>query len=72
MNRFSSVKDWNDQSVMGAVTAVLNERNLKLPQIAMPLRLMVFGRAQTPNLGPTLAVAGKKRVLERLREHLAA
>jgi len=72
MNRFSSIDDWNDHSVMGAVNAVLNERKLKLPQIAMPLRLMVFGRAQTPNLGPTLAVAGKKRVLERLREHLGA
>jgi hypothetical protein len=33
---------------------------------------MVFGRAQTPNIGPVLALAGKKRVLERLREHLDA
>lgn len=72
MNRFSLIDDWNDQSVMGAVNTVLNERKLKLPQIATPLRLIVFGRAQTPNLGPTFAVAGKKRVLERLREHLAA
>jgi glutamyl-tRNA synthetase len=72
MNRFSSIDDWSDQSVMGAVNAVLKERSLKLPQLAMPLRLIVFGRSQTPNLGPTLAVAGKKRVLERLREHLAA
>jgi hypothetical protein len=38
----------------------------------MPLRLVVFGRAQTPNLGPTLAVAGRKRVLERLREQFPA
>jgi glutamyl-tRNA synthetase len=71
-DRFSSIGDWSEESVMAAVNAVLNERKLKLPKIAMPLRLIVFGRAQTPNLGPTLAVAGKKRVLERLREHLAA
>ena len=70
--KFSSIGDWNEQSVMAAVQAILEERKLKLPRIAMPLRLIVFGRAQTPNLGPTLAVAGRKRVLERLREHLAA
>jgi glutamyl-tRNA synthetase len=70
--KFSSIGDWNEQSVMAAVQALLEERKLKLPRIAMPLRLIVFGRGQTPNLGPTLAVAGRKRVLERLREHLAA
>ena len=70
--KFSSIDDWSEESVMGAVNAVLKEHGLKLPKIAMPLRLIVFGRAQTPNLGPTLAVAGKVRVLGRLREHLAA
>ena len=66
--RFASIDDWNDQSVMGAVSAVLNERKLKLPEIAKPLRLIILGRPQSPNLGPTLAVLRKKRVLERLKK----
>jgi glutamyl-tRNA synthetase len=66
--RFSAIADWNDGSVMAAVNGVLEDSKLKLPQIARPLRLIVFGLAQTPNLGPTLAVAGKKRVLDRLRQ----
>jgi len=68
-NRFSTIDDksWNEQSVMGAVSAVLNDRKLKLPEIAKPLRLIVLGQAQSPNLGPTLAVLGKKRVLDRLK-----
>jgi glutamyl-tRNA synthetase len=70
--RFASLDDWSEASVMEALNAVLKERSLKLPQIAMPLRLIVFGRTQTPNIGPTLAVAGKKRVLERLRKHVGA
>jgi glutamyl-tRNA synthetase len=70
--RFASIGDWNEAAIMAAVNAVLKERKLKLPQIAMPLRLIVFGRPQTPNIGPTLAVAGKKRVLETLRRHLGA
>jgi glutamyl-tRNA synthetase len=69
---FSAIKDWNEQSVMEAVHAAMDKHKLKLPKIAMPLRVIVFGRTQTPNLGPVLALAGKKRVLERLQEHLAA
>ncbi|HXZ53973.1 MAG TPA: glutamate--tRNA ligase [Burkholderiales bacterium] len=72
MSRFSAIDAWNDQSIMDAVNAVLRERKLKLPQVAMPLRLIVFGRTQTPNIGPTLAVAGKKRVTEKLRKHVGA
>jgi glutamyl-tRNA synthetase len=68
--RLASIGDWNEASIMGAVNAVLKERKLKLPQIAMPLRLIVFGRPQTPNIGPTLAVAGKERVLAKLRKHV--
>jgi glutamyl-tRNA synthetase len=70
--RFASLDDWSEASVMEALNAVLKERSLKLPQLAMPLRLIVFGRAQTPNIGPTLAVAGRKRVLGRLRKHFPA
>ena len=70
--RFAGIEDWNEASVMGALNLVLKEHSLKLPQLAMPLRLIVFGRAQTPNIGPTLAVAGKKRVLEALRKRARA
>ena len=69
---FSAIRDWNADSVMAAIRAVMEKHKLKLPEIAMPLRVIVFGRTQTPNLGPVLALAGKNRVLERLQEHLAA
>ena len=72
MDRFSSIELWNDQSIMDAVNAVLAARKLKLPQIAMPLRLMVFGKKQTPNIGPSLAAQEKVKVLERLRKYVGA
>jgi len=71
-SEFSALGDWNADSIMGAIHAVMDRHKLKLPKIAMPLRLIVFGRAQTPNLGPVLALAGKKHVLERLQAYLAA
>jgi len=69
---FAALADWRAEAIMGAIQAVIAQHKLKLPKLAMPLRMIVFGRAQTPNLGPVLALAGKKRVLERLQEHLAA
>jgi len=70
--QFSKIEDWRNESVMSAVQSVIDSYKLKLPKIAMPLRVIVFGRTQTPNLGSVLAVAGKKRVLERLQEHFGA
>ena len=70
--KFSAIEDWNEKSVMDSVHAVMDKYKLKLPKIAMPLRLVVFGITQTPNLGPALEHAGKKRVIRRLREHLPA
>jgi glutamyl-tRNA synthetase len=70
--KFSGIEEWNEKSVMDSVHAVMDKYKLKLPKIAMPLRLLVFGVTQTPNLGPSLEHAGKKRVLQRLREHLPA
>src|SRR5438046_796218 len=69
---FSAVGDWRAEAIMSAIQAVIDKHKLKLPKLAMPLRMIVFGRTQTPNLGPMLAVAGRKRVLERLQAHLSA
>jgi len=68
----AALGDWRVETVMGAIQIVLDKHKLKLPKIAMPLRTIVFGRAQTPNLGPVLVLAGKQRVVERLQAHLAA
>jgi glutamyl-tRNA synthetase len=71
--KFSESADWNADSVMASIHAVMDKHKLKLPKLAMPLRVIVFGRAQTPNLGPMLAIAGKERVIERLHQaHLPA
>jgi len=69
---FAAVGDWRAEAIMSAIQVVIDKHKLKLPKLAMPLRMIVFGRAQTPNLGPVLALAGRKRVLERLQAHLSA
>ena len=65
-----TLPDWSAESVQAAIQAVLKRNKLKMPVLAMPVRVIVFGLAQTPSLGPVLALAGRERVLGRLRHYL--
>ncbi len=67
--RFGAIETWTEQGIQAAFEAVLKEHGLKMPKLAMPLRAVVFGTTQTPSLFPTLALAGKVRVLDRLRRY---
>jgi glutamyl-tRNA synthetase len=58
--------DWTAQPINAAVQEVLKKHSLKMPALAIPVRLVVFGVTQTPSLADALAVAGRERVLERL------
>jgi len=40
---------------------------LKMPQLAVPVRVIVCGRAQTPSLDAALEHFDRKKVLERLQ-----
>lgn len=70
ISRFAAIDDWRAETITAALQALLAEYQLKLPKLAVPLRVIVFGRTQTPNLSQVLALAGKQRVIERLQEHL--
>jgi glutamyl-tRNA synthetase len=38
-----------------------------MPQLAMPVRVLVMGTAQTPSLDAVLSLSLRDKVLERLR-----
>ncbi len=67
--RFATVDPWEEPGIQSAFEGALKAHGLKMPKLAMPLRAVVFGTTQTPSLFPTLALAGKERVLERLRRY---
>jgi glutamyl-tRNA synthetase len=67
--RFATVDPWNETGIQSAFEGALKAHGLKMPKLAMPLRAVVFGTTQTPSLFPTLALAGKSRVLERLHRY---
>jgi len=45
---------------------LLGELGLKMPQLAIPLRVAVVGTTQTPAIDAVLDILGKDKVLGRL------
>ena len=64
--------EWSRASINEAVKAVVAEHKLKMPKLAMPLRVMVTGTAQTPSIDATLALIGREQVLARMAKQLQA
>jgi glutamyl-tRNA synthetase len=57
---------WDAAGISGAIKGVVASSGLKMPQIAVPLRLKVFGKTQTPSIDATLAAMKRDAVLQRL------
>ncbi|HEY6512030.1 MAG TPA: glutamate--tRNA ligase [Burkholderiaceae bacterium] len=57
---------WDKAGIAQAIKETLAEHKLKMPQLAIPLRVAVCGRAQTPSIDAVLALFDRATVLERL------
>ena len=64
--------EWTREKINAALKAVVADHKLKLPKIAMPLRVMVTGEAQTPSIDATLELVGREQVLSRIARQLQA
>ncbi|MCG1039104.1 MULTISPECIES: glutamate--tRNA ligase [Burkholderiaceae] len=63
--------DWTKEAIGTALKAVLAAHKLKMPQLAMPVRLLVAGTTHTPSIDAVLYLFGRETVLERLRAVLS-
>jgi glutamyl-tRNA synthetase len=64
---FAALPSWDKASIAGALKSVLAAQGLKMPQLAMPVRVLVAGRAQTPSVDAMLALFEREKVIQRLR-----
>ncbi len=62
--------EWNRAALSQAIKDTMAEHGLKMPQVAIPLRVAVLGVPQTPAIDAVLEVLGRGRVLERLDRRL--
>ena len=58
---------WDKASITAAIKEVLAAQSLKMPALAMPVRVLVMGTAQTPSLDAVLALFSREEILKRLQ-----
>jgi len=61
-----ALPEWRREAISAAFKATLAQHKLKMPQLAMPVRLLVAGQTQTPAIDAVLELFGRETVLERL------
>ena len=62
---------WQAAELGQAVKQTAAEQGLKMPQVAIPLRVALLGLPQSPAIDAVLEVMGRERVAERLSRILA-
>jgi len=58
---------WDKAAIAQALKDTLAEHKLKMPQLAIPLRVLLCGRTQTPSVDAVVALFDRATVLERLQ-----
>ena len=59
--------EWNKAGIAAAIKQVLAQSGLKMPQLAMPVRVLVMGTPQTPSLDAILELIRREDVVARLK-----
>ena len=58
--------EWNRAALSAMLKEVLAAHKLKMPQLAMPLRLLLTGQLQTPSIDAVVELFGREVVMARL------
>jgi len=61
--------DWQAEAIHHAINDVVAEFQLKFPKVAMPLRVLLTGIAQSPSIDQVMALLGRDEVLARMSEN---
>ena len=66
----ASTIEWSKEAIAGLIKQVLADHKMKMPLLAMPLRLLVTGQLQTPAVDVVLALFGRNVVLDRINHYV--
>ncbi|MDH4216687.1 MAG: glutamate--tRNA ligase [Gallionella sp.] len=67
--RFADVA-WEAPALSALIKEQLAKHGLKMPKLAMPLRVMLVGQTHTPSVDAVLALFPREKVLARMKQHL--
>ncbi len=63
--------EWTTEAIHHLIEQAVVSNGLKFPKVAMPLRVLLTGGAQSPSIDAVMALLGKDECLKRLSEYLA-
>ena len=69
VQRLSGV-EWEVTAIAAVIKELITQHGLKMPKLAMPLRVMLVGQTQTPSVDGLLVIFPRELVLARLRKYL--
>jgi glutamyl-tRNA synthetase len=61
---------WEAASIGALIKTILAKHNLKMPKLAMPLRVILVGKTHTPSVDAVLTLFTKSAVVERLKRYI--
>lgn len=70
LNAFAAAMErveWNKEAIAAAIKDVLKEQGIKMPQLAMPVRVLTVGTAHTPSVDAVLELLGREKIIARLK-----
>lgn len=59
--------EWSKESIAAAIKELLKAQGVKMPVLAMPVRVLTVGTAHTPSVDAVLELLGREKVLARLK-----
>ena len=62
---------WETTAISAAIKEVIGKHGLKMPKLAMPLRVMLTGQTQTPSVDALVTLFPREMVLARIEKNLA-
>ena len=61
-SKLAAIAAWDKAAIAAAIKETLAAHSLKMPQLAMPVRVLVMGTPQTPSLDAVLALHEKEKI----------
>lgn len=61
---------WTTEAIHDVMNAVVAEQQIKFPKLAMPLRVILTGGAQSPSIDQVMFILGRETSLQRIHAYL--
>ena len=70
LSNLFNASEFTSESIETILKAYVKSEQIKFPEVAMPLRVVLLGTDQSPSIGQIIAIIGKDNFNSRLSEQI--